>query len=307
MSGEMIATNIVRTLAESESLGFLEGVIENGRVAFYQAGLALERIRDARLYRDRFETFDDYCQERWAYGRNYANKLISASRAVANVEPLGTTVPTNEAQARELAKAGDPGEQLEAWATVTTRGEPTAKRIKAVVEERKGAPKSIQCRRTPRWLFDALNDLFGPFVLDAYASADNALCERFYTEEDDANTRPWADVTFGNPEFKSMLPVVEHAADEGSRNNRSCILGPAVGSQGWFHNVAIHGTIWMPDCRVNYDNPGGDPTGSGHEEPGADRDSVVMTFGPGHWNEREDVLVGRFLVKRLELAHLRPV
>lgn len=43
---------------------------------------------------------------------------------------------------------------------------------------------------TPRWLFDMLDSEFG-FDLDVCASADNALCERYYTKEDDALTKDW--------------------------------------------------------------------------------------------------------------------
>ena len=44
---------------------------------------------------------------------------------------------------------------------------------------------------TPPELFAALDALFGPFTLDAAASARNAKCVRFFDEADNALARPW--------------------------------------------------------------------------------------------------------------------
>lgn len=46
--------------------------------------------------------------------------------------------------------------------------------------------------QTPRPIFEALNAEFS-FVLDAAASAENALCRRFITAEQDTLVTPWAD------------------------------------------------------------------------------------------------------------------
>ena len=52
-------------------------------------------------------------------------------------------------------------------------------------------PKEIRDSwATPRKLFDALNEEFG-FVLDAAASDSNALCDDYFTIEDDALNQPW--------------------------------------------------------------------------------------------------------------------
>lgn len=49
-------------------------------------------------------------------GRNYANKIMAAAE-VAVFLPVGTVVPTTEAQARELAPLrDDPEATCEAWA-----------------------------------------------------------------------------------------------------------------------------------------------------------------------------------------------
>ena len=55
-----------------------EHVIANGWNTDVQVVLALAQIGNQRLYRTQFFTFQEYCREKWAYGRNYVDKLISA-------------------------------------------------------------------------------------------------------------------------------------------------------------------------------------------------------------------------------------
>jgi hypothetical protein len=78
----------------------LEGLIENGKKAFIEVGMALTEIRDRRLYRKLFDTFEAYCQSRWGFGLSFANHQI---RAAEVVNQIGTIVPiSNEGTAREF-------------------------------------------------------------------------------------------------------------------------------------------------------------------------------------------------------------
>src|SRR5262245_10825089 len=63
---------------ELSRLDELEAVVRDGLQAFYTVGHALREIRDSRLYRECFETFDDYCRERWDISRVQGHRLISA-------------------------------------------------------------------------------------------------------------------------------------------------------------------------------------------------------------------------------------
>ena len=44
---------------------------------------------------------------------------------------------------------------------------------------------------TPKWLFNQLDNEFH-FDLDAAATKENALCNKFFTQEDDALNQDWA-------------------------------------------------------------------------------------------------------------------
>lgn len=52
------------------SLASHEAVLERGLATFVEVGDALQTIKLNRLYRMHYETFEDYCRERWGIGRD---------------------------------------------------------------------------------------------------------------------------------------------------------------------------------------------------------------------------------------------
>ena len=103
-----------------DRLALLEQRIERN-VA--DVGAALAEIRDQRLYRAQYGTFEDYCQTRWGWGANYARKMITASEVQAQI---GTIVP--EGVTRELVPLRKEPERLQAaWQEAQERAEPTGK------------------------------------------------------------------------------------------------------------------------------------------------------------------------------------
>ena len=101
------------SLPEKEELAELEEVIEKNLKTFFDVGVALTKIRDNRFYRESHGTFEDYCKDRWGMRKEYANKLIGASKVVTNLNPIGFT-PSTESQARPLTKL-NPADQQTAW------------------------------------------------------------------------------------------------------------------------------------------------------------------------------------------------
>lgn len=88
------------TSSERGVLDGMEMIIERGKRAFLEVGTALMTIRDSRLYRVEYKTFEDYCQTRWGFGLSFANHQI---RSVEVVKQIGTIVPIpNEGTAREF-------------------------------------------------------------------------------------------------------------------------------------------------------------------------------------------------------------
>ena len=124
MSGHAPIGADVLSRAESIALADCERVIERGMKTFMEVGMALAAIQQNRLYRAQYDTFEEYCAERWGFTGRRGRQLIEAAA-------IGTIVPIdNEGQARELAKVPD-AERAEVLAEARERtgGKPTAKAI----------------------------------------------------------------------------------------------------------------------------------------------------------------------------------
>ncbi len=90
----------LRATVDRSRLAELETVIERGQQTFVEVGNALMKIRDQRLYRETYATFETYCRERWGWSRISAYRHIEAAEVVQML-PMGNT-PVTERVAREL-------------------------------------------------------------------------------------------------------------------------------------------------------------------------------------------------------------
>lgn len=153
-----VSASGVLTPGERLRLTALESTIRRGLATFIEVGSALAEIRDSKLYREEYPTFDAYCRDRWQMGRHRAYQLIRGADTAKNVltivntEMAGdadvdncqhdTPAPTSEAQMRPLAKL-DPEDQREAWtqavedARAEGRDQPTAKHVEAAAKKRR--------------------------------------------------------------------------------------------------------------------------------------------------------------------------
>src|ERR1022692_1091232 len=128
------------TAIEATAFDDLERVIEKGLATFVEVGTALSRIRDGKLYREGFATFEDYCRERWGLSRSYAYQQIDAAKIADSLSTIADTpAPASESVARELAPLkNEPAQLRETWEeAVKEHGEkPTAKQVRQVVDRR---------------------------------------------------------------------------------------------------------------------------------------------------------------------------
>ena len=130
--------NNLLNIEERNELERCEVVIKQGLKTFVEVGQALMLIREKKLYRAEFGTFEAYCQDKWGFTDNFSRRLINSSQVIENIKsvPMGTVLPQNERQARPLTKL-EPELQAEAWQkTVEQHGENiTQKKVEEVVKE----------------------------------------------------------------------------------------------------------------------------------------------------------------------------
>lgn len=123
---------------EARRLSELEGVVDSGLRTFVDVGNALAEIRDSRLYRDGFDTFEAYCSARFDLSRPRVYQLIDAALVVDAVSTnVDIAAPASESVARELAPLrGAPAVVAEVWERVTEAHgpKPTAREVREVVQ-----------------------------------------------------------------------------------------------------------------------------------------------------------------------------
>lgn len=138
-------------LAASEQAELIdcERIIEEGYNTFLKVGLALAKVRDARLYRASHDTFEAYCESRWAISRTRAYELIGSAGITEALSAMADIpAPTNERQARELHGL-DPETAAEVMASaVDESGNLTAAAIREARQEI--APKPAHVTTTTR-------------------------------------------------------------------------------------------------------------------------------------------------------------
>jgi hypothetical protein len=130
---------------ELSRLSELENVVEAGLQTFYDVGNALIEIRDSRLYRQQYSTFEQYCRERWGFEKRHAYQLIDSAEIMGNLSKSAPMahLPQNERQVRPL-KQLPPEQQIEAWqrAVESAGGIPSGSHVQAIVDDMRGIDRT---------------------------------------------------------------------------------------------------------------------------------------------------------------------
>lgn len=131
-------------ISERQELQRHEQIIQQGLNTFVEVGQALAAIRDSRLYREDYSTFEDYCKDKWGMKQSRVYQFMDAAQVVKQLQSstIVELLPTTESQARPLTKL-EPAEQVRAWELVIATA-PEGKITAAHVLE---AAKVIQAER----------------------------------------------------------------------------------------------------------------------------------------------------------------
>ncbi|MFH2064954.1 MAG: hypothetical protein ABIK15_07140 [Pseudomonadota bacterium] len=141
------------TEEEQSRLEELENIVHENFGAFVETGMALAEIRDKKLYREEYVTFEAYCKAELEVSRSRAHRLIESATVVKNLLPIGQQIgigilPTNERQARPLTKL-PPEDQVKAWKEVLeTCRKPTAHAVERVAKQYHNEEVKKQYRET---------------------------------------------------------------------------------------------------------------------------------------------------------------
>lgn len=242
----------LQTVTDKAELEMLEEVIESGLQTFVEVGNALLVVREKQLYRKvlGYQTFEEYCRERWSMGRRYANMIIAASGVVSNLGTLVPILPTTEKHARPLTSLL-PEQQREVWKQVIeeTHGNGiTAAKVEKAVKVLTGQTTNVHVSDdsyewyTPPEYIETVRQVLGSIDIDPASSAkanEVIQASRFYTKEEDGRALSWFGNVYLNPPY-SMPEVEEFASKAVAEWQAHNLKGMIVLTNnstdtGWFH------------------------------------------------------------------------
>lgn len=143
---------------------------------------------------------------------------------------------------------------------------------------------------TPDWLFKYLDGRFGPFTIDAAATAANAKCETFYTEEMDAFVQvpDKGAAIFLNPPFSDPGPWIALVRDWVKLHKVSVtVILPHDVSTGWARNAILNAAEIIhvigdvkPDGKAISGRVGFVNAATGKETKGNNKGTLICHFNP---------------------------
>ena len=254
----------------------LEEVVEKNLRGFIEIGDALREIKESELFRDKFNTWEDYLNGRWGHAfssRQQAARLMAASSVVENVQPTDEQrAQLKETHVRHLAKL-EPEAQREAFdkaLDASTDGKLTEKLVKEVVlEHSELVPESVRMKPnrgpvewyTPEDIVDRAADVMDGIEIDPASCADANIivqAETFYTIETNGLAQEWIGSVWLNPPYDLVSPWADKLSEEieAGRVTEACVLVNASTETKWFSKFAARASsVCFIAGRLSFWNP----------------------------------------------------
>ncbi|HCE2128184.1 TPA: phage N-6-adenine-methyltransferase [Vibrio parahaemolyticus] len=126
--------------------------------------------------------------------------------------------------------------------------------------------------QTPPAVFEKLNEEFN-FTLDATAEPETALCDHYFTIDDDALTQGWGNqMVYCNPPYSQLKDFAKKAQEEAKKGATVVMLVPARTDTKAFHDYLSHGEVRLIKGRLKF-------LMEGKEQDAAPFPSMVCVMG----------------------------
>ncbi len=136
---------------------------------------------------------------------------------------------------------------------------------------------------TPDFLFKKLNELYGPFTLDAAASDENSKCMAYFTEIDDSLKQNWFGKTWVNPPYsRGIGKWLKKGVEEARKGATVVMLVPSRTGSVWFQEAVKEATeVLFLKGRVTFEIAPGQPVLDKKGKPmAAPFDNCIFVFTP---------------------------
>ena len=135
------------------------------------------------------------------------------------------------------------------------------------------APASVRRMGDSLGRFDEWDREFGPFTLDVAATAENAMCEQYFTIQDDGLAHEWTGTVWCNPPYSSVGRWVEKAYASSLTGTTVVCLVPARTDTRWWHQFAEKGEVRFIKGRLRFSEA----------KSVAPFPSALLVFRPNGW------------------------
>jgi phage N-6-adenine-methyltransferase len=257
------------TKVEKSILQECEEVIDKGMKSFIEVGNALLKIRDGKLYKTNFSTFEDYCRERWGMERRQAYRLMDAADVVENVSRGTQILPTSERQARPLSLLS-PKEQADIWEEVVETapgGKITASFVQEVINKKAHVSNNSGENEwyTPSEFVESARKTIGSIDTDP-ASSDIAnktvRAKTYYTKQENGLEQKWTGNVWMNPPYAQPLisQFVDTFISKFSRFEfeQGIVLVNNATETAWFQRLLeCAGAVCFVKTRIRFLDPDG--------------------------------------------------
>lgn len=229
-----------------------ENTIERGLKSFIEVGEALLEIKQNKLYKEKYKTFSEYCEQRWGFSIRQSQRYISALKVVQNIQESDPEVvlPTSERQIRSLGSLA-PDEQYQVWQEAVqddaTSSNDITMKVKSINEQKleknnTALYTSDSCEwYTPQNVIDTTIQVLGKIDLDPCSNSSiqpNIPAAKHFTKDVNGLSKNWIGKVYMNPPYgREIKEWIEKLYQEFSDGNISeaIALVPSRTDTNWFY------------------------------------------------------------------------
>jgi phage N-6-adenine-methyltransferase len=177
----------------------------------------------------------------------------TTGRPPGNVTDGHISEPERKARERARRIAAVPADEFEAYKAQVDPDELTLAGLYATSPKGfTGYSSATDLWATPHDLFQELNAEFC-FTLDVCATAENAKCDRFFTEQEDGLEQDWSGVCWMNPPYGDAIATWVKKAYESAEDGAIVVcLVPARVDTGWWWDYCRHGDVRFLRGRLKF-------------------------------------------------------
>ena len=272
--------SLALSFEEAQRLEACETTIARGLHTFVEVGNALAEVRDGKLYRETYKTFEDYCRNKWGMVASRARQLMAAAEIVTGIESVTnvTLLPATESQTRPLARL-EPDAQIAAWqeaVETAPNGKVTAAHVAEVVERRNGAAPHVTHNSgenewyTPPEYIEAARAVMGGIDTDPASSVvanQTVKAQTFYSVEDDGLAHSWLGRIWLNPPYSQPLiglfcSALRWAIEAGQVTEAITLTNNAT-ETAWFSDLLENAAVvCFVRGRIKFIDKNGNPSGA---------------------------------------------